>query len=215
MEPIKSIVFFGDSLTAGSNSRRRFTHYLEDALVGNVIYNFAVSGTTIGEYSIYPVDGESLLSQIAKHKESIISATDIFIEYGSNDVSAVMCGFATVQTVTVSLVKAIDWINQLNPNARIIFLVPGSDSVIYAKSVEMCHYLEHDYFKQFDFSFPDTLYCETYKKIIQNVSIICDTMYMFDDGMLDSKYLSDDGIHPNDSGHYRIAQNILSQYNRA
>lgn len=205
-----SLLFFGDSLTEGDNCDTPFTDFLPLAFD---VFNFGVSGTTIGEYSIYPVDGNSLLSQIEKHKGDIKGASDIFIEYGSNDVSAVMCGFATVQTVTVSFVKAIDWIKQLNSDANIHFLAFGSDRVIVEKGFNMCKYLEKEYFSKFDFKFPVGIYIQTYNEIIQNISKICDIMYMFDDDMLTKDFLSDDNIHPNALGHRRIAYNILKQFN--
>lgn len=203
-------IFFGDSITEGSNCESTFTDYLPPEWD---VYNFGVGGTTIGEYSIYPVDGNSLLSQIKNHTDIIKDATHIFIEYGSNDVSAIMCGFATMQTVIVSLVKAIDWITQLNPTAKIIYLVPGfSAKIINSKAKCMCDYLENDYFSKFDFKFPETVYAQTLEKLICNVQNICDTMYMFDDAMIDREYLSDDNIHPNEKGHLRIAGNIVRQY---
>ncbi len=202
-------IFFGDSLTEGDNCDCKFTDFLP---LEYKVRNFGVSGTTIGEYSIYPVDGNSLLSQIAKHKDEIRNATHIFIEYGANDVSAVMCGFATVKTVVVSFVKAIDWIRQLNSSAKIIFLSPGSDAIIDEKSYDMCGYLEDEYFANFNFKFPDTLYADYYKDIIHNISNVCDIMYMFDDDMeWGDEYLSDDNIHPNRKGHIRIAHNIENQ----
>ena len=199
-------LFFGDSLTEGSNCYYSFTDFIDP------IYNptnLGVSGTTIGEYSIYPVDGHSLLRQIAKYKMYVKKASVIFIEYGSNDVSAVMCGFATIQTVVVSLVKAVDWIKQLNPYCKIVFLAPGSDDIISTKAVRMCNYLEKDYFKKFDFNFPTSVYADIYKQIISQVNNICDIIYMFDDEMISEEYLSDDNIHPNEQGHKRIANNIM------
>lgn len=204
------ILFFGDSLTEGSNSSMSFTDYLDTKFDAR---NLGVSGTTIGEYSIYPVDGNSLLSQIKKHIDLIKSASDIFIEYGSNDVSAVMCGFATIQTVTVSFVKAVDWIKQLNPDAKIWFLSFGSEYIVRDRGRSMCDYLENDYFSKFNFTFPLSLYVDTYEKIIYNISKVCDIINMFDDEMLnDKEYISDDNIHPNEKGHARIAQNILNQF---
>lgn len=204
------LVFFGDSITEGSNSKLRFTDFLDPCYE---VYNFGVSGTTIGEYSIYPVDGNSLLSQIAKHQNEIKAADTIFIEYGSNDVASIMCGFATIQTVTVSFVKAVDWIKQLNEHATIIFLAPGDESTIHDRGYDMCEYLEKDYFSAFNFKFSLSIYVEMYKQIIRNISHICDIIYMFDDEMLGEKeYISDDNIHPNEKGHKRIAENILKQY---
>jgi lysophospholipase L1-like esterase len=207
------ILFFGDSLTQGENCKHNFTHYLPSDWE---VYNLAVSGTTIGEYSIYPVDGDSLLGQIAKHQDAVSCATDIFIEYGSNDVSAVMCGFATVKTITVSFVKAVDWIKQLNPKAHIYFLAFSGEDVIYDRAERMCAYLKSDYFKDFDFEFPVSVYVKTYNQMIDNISKVCDIITMFDSttylkGDRDA-YMSDDNIHPNEIGHKMIAGNIVKQY---
>lgn len=202
------ILFFGDSLTEGSNCDKSFTDYLPKEL--NVM-NVGVSGTTIGEYSIYPVDGHSLLSKIELYKDIIPVCEKIFIEYGSNDISAIMCGFATLQTVVVSLVKAVDWIKQLNPNVKIIFLAPGDKFIIEDKAYRMCSYLENEYFEKFDFKFPESVYAQTFIKFLDNVRNICDIIYMFDDTTLEDEYISNDGIHPNEKGHQRIASNILRQ----
>ncbi len=207
------ILFFGDSLTAAENCDKydSFCYSLGQSKLS--IKNLAVSGTTIGEYSIYPVDGYSLLRQIEKNKTLIEMSDTIFIEYGSNDVSAVMCGFATVQTVVVSFVKAIDWIKQLNPNVKIYFLTFGNDIIIQNRGERMCNYLKHDYFKNFNFDFPVSVYSNTYKQIVDNIRKVCDTIDMFDAEMFEDmdSYISDDGIHPNARGHRRIADNILKQ----
>lgn len=205
---MKRVLFFGDSLTSGENSKVKYTDFLPDTWN---ISNYAVSGTTIGEYSIYPVDGDSLLGQIGKHKKDIKEATHIFIEYGSNDVSAIMCEFATLKIVVISLFKAIDWIKQLNPKARIIYLIPGDDEVIKNKSYNMCYYLENIYFKRLGLKFNSSIYSRTFIDLVCNIKSICDTMYMVDDEMLKQDYLSSDNIHPSELGHELIAENILNQ----
>ena len=204
-------LFFGDSLTEGSNCECAYPDFI---LEPDKVVNLGYSGTTIGEYSIYPVDGHSLLSMIGANKDRIRHADKIFIEYGSNDVSAVMCGFATVQTVIVSFVKAIDWIRQLNTYASIYFLEFGNADIISNRGKRMCDYLKHDYFKQFNFEFPETVYQRTYIEIVDNISKVCDIITMFDYDMLKDmdKYISDDNIHPNVEGHKRIAENILKQF---
>jgi lysophospholipase L1-like esterase len=210
-------LFFGDSLTEGSNSNYNFTDFLEGAGKLGSCKNRGVGGTTIGEYSIYPVDGNSLLSQIEKYTENVREADYIFIEYGSNDVSAVMCGFATVQTVVVSFVKAVDWIKQINQRAQIVFLAfcntqyLVNSNIVLKRGNQMCDYLEHDYFAKFDFKFPVTKYVRIYEDIIFNISKVCDIISMFDEEMLRDEYISDDNIHPNVEGHKRIAENILRQ----
>ena len=204
-------LFFGDSLTRGENCEHSFTDYLPCEWD---VYNLGVSGTTIGEYSIYPVDGDSLLGQISKHTEAIKCASDIFIEYGSNDVSAIMCGFATVQTVVVSFVKAVDWIKQLNPKVNIYFLGMTNNDIIINRATRMCAYLKNYYFKSFNFDFPVNIYVAYYKQIIDNISKVCDIIEMFDTtmGFDMNEFTSDDNIHPNEVGHKRIAGNIVLQY---
>lgn len=147
-------LFFGDSLTAGENNNdTSFVDYVK----GNTM-NLGISGTTIGEYSIYPVDGNSLLGVINRNQNAIKYADKIFLEYGCNDVAAIMCGFATIQTVTVSLVKAIDWIKQLNPVCKIYFLALGDEGAINTFAGNECYYLENDYFSKFDFKFPISVF---------------------------------------------------------
>lgn len=206
-----SFLFFGDSLTEGDNCDTRFTEFLPDEWD---IWNFGVSGTTIGEYSIYPVDGNSLLSQIGKNQDMIRYASHIFIEYGSNDISAIMCGFTTIQTVIVSFVKAIDWIKQLNPYVKIYFLTFGEKDVVCDRADRMCNYLKNDYFKSFNFDFPSSIYVKLYNELVDNISKLCGTISIFDSSMI-GKYISDDNIHPDALGHKRIAQHIVEGIYRA
>ena len=196
-------LFFGDSLTAGENNND--TSFVDYAR-GNTM-NLGISGTTIGEYSIYPVDGNSLLGVINRYQNAIKNADKIFLEYGCNDVAAIMCGFATVQTVTVSLVKAIDWIKQLNPFCKIYFLALGDEGAISTFAGNECYYLENNYFSKFDFKFPVSVFSDIYNKILTNIDKICDIIYMFD-GEVSSDWLSDDGVHPSNAGHIEIASNI-------
>lgn len=196
-------LFFGDSLTAGENNNDiSFVDYVR----GNTM-NLGISGTTIGEYSIYPVDGNSLLGVINRFQNAIRTADKIFLEYGCNDVAAIMCGFATIQTVTVSLVKAIDWIKQLNPFCKIYFLALGDEGAISTFAENECRYLENDYFSKFDFKFPVSVFSDIYSKILTNIDKICDIIYMFD-GEVSSDWLSSDGVHPSNDGHIEIASNI-------
>lgn len=209
-------LFFGDSLTEGTNCDCNYTEFLPG---GWAVHNLAVSGTTIGDYSIYPVDGNSLLDKIRENKNLVALADTIFIEYGTNDISAVMCGFTTTNKIVISLVKALDWIKQLNPNANIVFLIPSEDDDILKSLAEaMCDYLEKDYFKQFHFSFPVNVYVNFLRQLLDDIQKLCTVMPMFDRGMIDctgeidKKYMSDDNIHPNRYGHLRIARNIIESY---
>ena len=75
-------IFFGDSITAAENCQYNegYCYLLDPAFI-----NEAISGTTIGEYSIYPVDGCSL-SSIYPETESLKCIEEVYLEYGVNDV---------------------------------------------------------------------------------------------------------------------------------
>lgn len=206
------IVFFGDSFTSGENNGNiSFTDYISSEFD---ICNFGISGTTIGEYSIYPVDGNSLLGNIGKHKNIISTADVICLEYGINDTTSVLCGFATQQQVVISFVKAVDWIRQINPNAKIIFLSLSDDKqVIYEYAQLQVKYLTDDYFNGYDFYIPSNLWFTTYLEIIKEISKKCKIINMYINAYsLD--HLSSDNIHPDDYGYQIIAGNIEGQLNR-
>lgn len=197
-------IFFGDSFTSGETCEEgSFTCRIGGS------ENLGVSGTTIGEYSIYPVDGASLLAQINSYPDYIKLANTIYLEYGINDVSAILCGFTTLQTVIISFVKAIDWIKQINPLANIVFLSLSNDSDIikmFAKS--QCDYLSNDYFKGYNFQIPSTLWQDNYEKLIEAVSKRVKVKYMFKTIDWDRE-IGEDGLHPNDEGNEHIAKNLL------
>lgn len=202
------LVFFGDSITEGSNCLTNFPEILGKNFY---VYNSSISGTTIGEYSIYPVDGNSLLERYKKSSHLPL-ATKIFLEYGVNDVASVMCGFTTMQTVIISFIKALDGIRQINNNAEIIFLAVSLDhDIINEHSKLQCNYLKNDYFKGYDFVFPTHLCTEYYEQLIDAVSKKVKVVPMIEDiRFFDELWgcISDDNIHPNAKGHEIIAETI-------
>lgn len=205
-------VFLGDSITAGENNND--TSFV-DYFLGTT-YNLGISGTTIGEYSIYPVDGNSLLSLINRHRLLIEKADVIFIEYGINDVASVMCGFVTEQTVIISFIKALDAIKQINSKARIIFLTISNALTIQQKDLIssygklQCDYLENVYFKNFRFNFPESVWVLTYISIIKGIQKTGIEMVSIYDDRFVNEFLSDDFIHPNNNGHLQIAKTLES-----
>lgn len=200
-------IFFGDSITAGETlnlAEQNFTEYL-----GGRVDNFAISGTTMGEYSIYPVDGNSLLSLIAKYENEIAEANNIYLEYGCNDVSAIMCGFADETKVLISFVKAIDWIRQLNPRCEIYFLsLSNNTDIITMFAKGQCNYLTNDYFKDYDFRIPYVVWADKYNALIKGISNRVKVIPMFTEIEWEND-ISSDGMHPNVSGHRKIAETVL------
>ena len=197
-------IFFGDSFTAGETCEDGSF----DDRIGNS-KNFGVSGTTIGEYSIYPVEGNSLLSKISGCEYFFRHANNIYIEYGINDVSAILCGFTTLQTVIISFVKAIDWIKQINPRANIIFLsLSNNRDIINMFAKSQCDYLSNDYFKGYNFQIPVSLWQDNYEKLIEAVSKRVKVIQMFDTIYWETE-IGEDGLHPNDKGYAHITRNLL------
>lgn len=202
-------VFLGDSFTQGENNKNiSFADYMA---CGKTV-NLGVSGTTIGEYSIYPVDGNSLLSLIFMNQQTIKQADRIFIEYGINDASSCMSGFVKETAVRVSFVKAIDLIKQLNDRAEIYFLALSVDKDIindYAKL--QCEYLCNDYFKGYDVSMPVNLWASIYSTIVEIAKKRVPVLSMIPNKEFLIDKISDDKIHPNDLGYFEIARNISKQ----
>ena len=204
------LLFFGDSFTEGEGSTNKcsFTHFLKD--IYNIsVWNFGISGTTIGEYSIYPVDGNSLLSNISKYKVFIENCDVLYLEYGINDMSAIMCDFTTLKIVEVSFVKALDAIKQINPSIKIIFLsISDKPCIVDMYANLQCKYLMDDYFKGYNFYIEHKDWSDNYKKLVEFIERRCYVVPMVTDmNFFDN--MSNDLIHPNNEGYSMISKNIL------
>lgn len=197
------VTFFGDSFTSGEgNDNFSFVEQLPF-----IVRNYGVSGTTIGEYSIYPVDGNSLLSVIPRHSDQIKNSDIVCLEYGINDTTAIMCGFTTLQRVIISFVKALDSIKQINPRCKIVFLSLSNNDIIIKEYAELqCAYLECEYFKDYDFNMPETFWANTYISLIEAIKKSCEVIPMITYENFFDEYLSDDKVHPNNEGYERIAR---------
>lgn len=197
-------VFFGDSITEGSNCSEPFTNFIPNSI------NKGISGTTIGEYSIYPVDGYSLLARY--DCPEIREADTIFLEYGINDVTAIMCDFITLQKVIVSFVKVLDGIKQItNADIKFLSIAEPYNVIINKYAALQCDYLSNDYFKAYDIVFPPSYWSDMYNQFIKAVSKrlpiipMIEDIRFFDDNAV---CVSADNLHPNDKGHYIIAETI-------
>lgn len=185
-------LFFGDSITQGEPFS--FTSFLPYQCI-----NLGVSGTTIGEYSVYPVDGKSLLSRLYA-REYIIPMYDyVFLEYGINDVSAIVCNNVQYTQVVISAVKALDYIKRVAPEIDIYFLYFGRkcmDSI----SRGVVDYLKNDYFKNIGYDFDSKYFATVYETLIYSIKDMVKTVDVMPNDVFDDKYLMDDGIHFNESG---------------
>lgn len=201
------ILFFGDSITSAENNS--FNGFVERLNLSNCT-NYGVSGTTVGDYSLYPVYDNDLISLLQQHKAEIIESDMLFLEYGSNDVSSIVVGYTTLIEVTVSLIKALDYINQLNPHIKICFIGLGINSIKFAQG--QCEYLNNHYLKNSGLKkISIKSWIRTYKAFENTVKSLIPTCISLAELILDDNLLDTDHMHPNDAGYELISKDILSQ----
>lgn len=211
---MKKILCIGDSLTSGENNDFvSYTKYLQELLPFDLVTRNGVSGTTIGDYSIYPVEPNTdLVSTLRRCKRDVAWANTILIEYGANDASAIMLGNITQAQVLIAFNKALDLISQINPRAKVYFLTmtlaaPSSD---YAKF--HCQYLKEYYGNLPANIFPAqwNYYYSFIRDLPKKKGIPLIPMFKNVKELLGT--LSDDKIHPTDAGYRLIAQNIVNYF---
>ena len=202
-------LFFGDSITSGENNNNiSYVDYLKNSL------KIGVSGTTMGEYSIYPVDGYSLLSQIPRYTKEIKEAKNIFIEYGINDMMSIITGYVRPGNLTITFVKVMDYIRQLNPNAKIYFL--SASKAIYPIAKAQKRYIEGKYLVNYygDFMNPFE-YCKSYNDFVDDVirrDSDVKVIEMFTcEADFEEHIDENDDLHPDNEGYKIIANNIRKE----
>ena len=141
---MKKLLFIGDSFTAGENNNGiSYVNYLDKK------YDYiqlGIPGSTIGEYSLYLPKGYSLLSQINKYKDTIAKVDTIYLEYGINDISSLLANKISYQEILDTLDKVISTLRQINPNAKIKFLVLSLDNEVIISYANNHHeYLTKDF----------------------------------------------------------------------
>lgn len=206
----KKVVFLGDSLTSGDNNQgKSFVDYISGDFD---IVKLGVSGTTMGEYSIYPVDGYSLLSQIRRHENAIKSADVIVLEYGVNDTTAGIVGNVSFVQELIAFVKAVDAIEQLNPEAKLLFLSLSQDKKtldFYALCQE--RYITNDYL----YGYARTVcmmfeeWTGWYEKLISAIERKVEVIPMIDNKNWMLEYMDADDLHPTDEGYRLIADKVF------
>lgn len=207
------ILFFGDSLTSAENNN--YVGYVEKLKLKEC-KNFGVSGTCISSYSLYPVEENNLLHLLYKNKDAIKETDEIFLEYGSNDISAILSGFTDLKIVLIELIKCIDYIKQINSDIKIYFITLGNNLNSFAKG--QINYLKNDYFKSISkllFSSNDLIgkWISTYKEFISYIENM--NLNLVEIPHLEDDEFDTDGIHPNDKGYDKIAIKIKEIINNS
>ena len=201
------ILFFGDSFTSAENNN--FNSFVEKLKLKDY-KNYGISGTCIGNYSLYPVENNNLIDLISIKKEEIKKADIIFLEYGCNDISSIVVGYTCLNIVLIDLIKCLDFIHQLNPLCKIYFLSMGDN--LYIFSYGQLNYLKNDYLKSIsnlliqDLDQSISKWISLYNEFITyvkktNINII--EFPRFNKDELDLDY-----VHPNDKGYNKITTTI-------
>lgn len=203
------ILFFGDSITSGENNN--FNGFVEK-LNNKECINLGVSGTCLGDYSLYPVGKNNLSDLVIKEKDKIKDADVMFIEYGSNDISSVLLNYTNINNCLIELVKAVDAISQINDNARLYFVSLGENKKRFAKG--QVEYLKNDYFKNLENAlFKDLKEEDLYDKWLGYYNFFDFIVKKCIKNVIDLPLLNDDEIdkdnmHPNDKGYTKISKFI-------
>lgn len=207
-------VFLGDSFTSGENNdQKSFVSYLN---YFKNIENFGISGTTVGDYSIYPVGNKHLTALLQEPEVyyAILNADYLFLEYGINDVSSLFyCSdHFQLSKYMLDINKSLDKIYQINSNIKIIFLSLFDINNTYALqryAEKQCEYLT-SYLPFYPRKIEALEWVNLYITLVAytskyNLSVI--PMFKNSDELFDN--LDVDMLHPNNDGYKIIAKNIL------
>lgn len=210
----KKIAIFGDSFTTGQNNNwNGLATYIADYSGCWSLDNRAISGTTLGEYSIYPVDGDNLLSKLKRSIAFIKEANLIILEFGINDAVSLMIQNVSFRQVLVTIAKVDDFIRQTNPKAEVVFLKLTNDKQLlrdyaYLQQRYLSEYYMKDLISKYEMDSWDKLYDMFIKAVEKRFKIV--EMISNSPNFLLTK-LDSDRIHPTDEGYREIAQNIVKQ----
>ena len=217
---IDTYVFYGDSITSGENNNfKSYVDYLKTDI--ETILNFGVSGTTIGKYSLYPVNNYSLESLLEVENPLEAPNWNVFISYGGNDASSVALEYTKAENVLIDFVRCVDLIRQKYRNCKITFLgLTSVYPILLHLASKHRKYLETIYFKDInsELNFDNFIYkwCNVYYQISKAASKLCDnTIMLLSDNFNLSTDMDEDELHPNDVGYQKMAERLEQELSKA
>ena len=208
------ILFYGDSITSGENND--FVSYVQKLGLRDYYENYAISGTTIGDYSLYPVKHNNLLELLYKDEEQIKCADKIFLSYGANDISSVALGYVKIEDVMINLNKCLDFIQQVNPDCEISYIFLSDNKKIISDLGK----LQASYLSNYlGFDFNEKKFVKVWTKCWLKFYLYVDFHFRISEfySMINEldffqNYIDSDHLHPNDKGYEKIAENLIQQY---
>ena len=207
---MKKLLFIGDSFTAGENNNGiSYVRYLNKKYDS---IQLGVPGSTIGEYSLYLPKGYSLLSQIEKHKDAIAKVDTIYLEYSINDISSLLANKISYQEILDTLDKAISILRQINPNAKIKYLVLSDDKEVISTYGKNHHeYLTKEFYPNQDIDHIKDMWSKYYIKLNEDIAKRLEIFPMILDTNQLETYMVKNKMHPEEQG-YRIIANNIDKY---
>jgi lysophospholipase L1-like esterase len=202
------LVVFGDSVGQGEdNDNYSYVDILRESGMFSSVVKACASGACIGSYSLAaPIDAYSLVNQIERYSSDVADADVVICEYGGNDVFALLSGNIQIGSTTDSITsnticgnikKAISRIYELNPNVMIQWLHAfdlGNNAT------------EHVDISGFE-GLADSLLL--YSAGALPVVKASGCRLLISNVWLHESLISNDGIHPNESGQQHIAKTIM------
>lgn len=234
----KTVAFIGDSITAGvgtSDNKYRYSTIFSGLARCNEI-NLGVNGTC---FAANTKNGKTADRFITRATAANIGNADvIFVFGGTNDFTydikpiGDLFAYETISSTSYrgtqrkiaptdneafggAVHELILQIRSVNPNARLIFITSLNRGV-WVKQITPPASNESNANGDFQQDFNDALkvICNFYAIPVVDMTALFDQNFMFDNATTQPPVLStldDDGIHPNDNGHKRIAE-CLYQY---
>lgn len=208
----KAFLAIGDSLTYGLNVsgtiNGAWAKYVSDSLGFGTYQNYAVHGTEVYQwYSLLTGENApngkstSEIGGLTKDAltEAIRNAGIVAFSLESNDMIGGYVGFRSAEKVHETLVKFIDAIHLINPDAVVVSIgyaygvsmVPGG---VYAESYQL--------FIDFNELMNETLNSEAYNGFAYYVDV--------SNVMSDASLLGADKVHPTADGQKQIADDVIS-----
>ena len=200
------VAFFGDSLTVGEGNKN--ISFADLAFRDATKVKLCESGSTVGEYSIYPVDGNSLLSKLFQNVRDVKNSDLIVLEYGVNDASAVLAENATYRKVILSVVKALDFIKQ-NSNAKVMWLRPFLPFSFYSNN--QVSYVFNEYCKGIFTSHRED-WAYIFNNFYNDICKIVPVVAGIDSESVLQSVIIKDKIHINMNGHKILAKKLEKAY---
>lgn len=186
------MIVYGDSYTSGEdNNGVSFADYLKVAKCG-------VSGSCLGEYSIYPVYNGSFVSLYQNCQKTVL------LEYGVNDAASLVAKYVDMHKIKIAVAQAAD----LLQNNDVYFLaLTRSQRDLKSFCDRYADYLNNEYLRDLCVVQSED-YQNSYENFVAVMQKKFKTLYMLPDGFQD---FSADGIHPTNKGHKTIATYLQKQ----